>query len=103
MQKIGRPSLFKNIVEFYLTREFGKVDWKDLEYCLAAVKKYGIALAYIKKQTPDICLAAVKQDGWALQYVKEQTPEICLEAVKNEEHALKFVSEEVYNEHIFLG
>ena len=54
----------------------------DQEQCLAAVKRNGCALQYVKDQTPEICLAAVKQDGYSLRYVKDQTPEICLEAVK---------------------
>jgi hypothetical protein len=33
------------------------------------VKQNGLALEYVKEQTPEICLEAVKQDGYALQYV----------------------------------
>lgn len=39
------------------------------------------------------CLEAVKQDGLALEYVKEQTPEICLESVKQNGLALEYVDE----------
>ena len=35
-----------------------------------------MALRFVKNQTHEICLEAVKRDGLALQYVKEQTPEI---------------------------
>ena len=27
-------------------------NWNDSEYCLAAVKQYGLALEYVKEQTP---------------------------------------------------
>ena len=49
-------------------------DWNDFEYCLGAVKQYGLALEYVKEQTPEICLEAVKQYGLALKWVKNQTP-----------------------------
>ena len=69
-------------------------DWNDSEYCLMAVKQYGLALEYVKEQTPEICLEAVKQNGHALQYVEEQTSEMCLEAVKIDGQALRFVKEQ---------
>ena len=69
-------------------------DWNDSEYCLAAVKRDGYNLRFVKNQTPEICLEAVKQNGYNLEYVKEQTPEICLEAVKQYGLALKFVKEQ---------
>ena len=36
-------------------------------------------------------MEAVKQNGLALQFVKEQTPELCLEAVKQNELARKYI------------
>ena len=64
------------------------------ELCLAAVKRHGWALQFVKEQTPEICFAAVTQDGYALQFVKEQTPELCFAAVAQNELALRFVKEQ---------
>lgn len=63
---------------------------------LAAVKRYGWALQYVKEQTEEICLAAVKQNGLYLRYVSEQTEEICLAAVKQNGLALQFVNEDMF-------
>ena len=62
--------------------------------CIEAVKKYGVALSYVKEQTHDICMEAVRQDGNALRYVKEQTYNICIEAVKQNRDAIKYVIED---------
>jgi hypothetical protein len=59
-----------------------KTKWNGIRICLEAVKQDGLALQYVKNQTPEICLEAVKQDGLALKFVENKTPEICLEAVK---------------------
>ena len=64
------------------------------EICMEAVKQNGWALEYVEEQTPEICMEAVKQNGLVLQYVKEQTPEICMEAVKQNEWALTYVKEQ---------
>ena len=61
------------------------------EMCLEAVRQNGYALEFVKDQTPEICLQAVRQKGCALQYVKNQTPEICLEAVRRSCHAFQYV------------
>lgn len=58
-----------------------------------AVKKNGIILQYIKKQTPQLCLEAVKSNGLALEYVEEQTPEICLEALAQTGRAITYVKQ----------
>ena len=71
-------------------------DWNDSEYCLMAVKQYGLALQHVKEQTHEICLEAVKQNGHALEHVKEQTSEMCLEAVKEDGHALQYVKEQTF-------
>lgn len=67
---------------------------KTEEVCLAAVKQNGMALKFVREQTPKICKAAVRKSGWALPYVKEQTPEICLAAVKKRGCALEWVKEQ---------
>jgi hypothetical protein len=64
------------------------------ELCLEAVMQNGSALKLVKEQTPEVCLAAVQQDGLALRFVKEQTPELCMAAVRQNKNALRFVSEQ---------
>jgi hypothetical protein len=59
--------------------------------CLAAVRQYGGALPYVRKQTEAICLAAVRECGQALRFVRNQTPAICLAAVKEDREALRYV------------
>jgi hypothetical protein len=36
----------------------------DPKFCMAAVEQNGLALQYVKEQTPDICMTAVKQYGY---------------------------------------
>lgn len=66
---------------------------KSMNY-MEAVRKDGLALQFVEKQTLEICMEAVKQNGWALEYVEEQTPEICMEAVKQNGQALLYVKEQ---------
>ena len=76
-------------------QEIGNLEeWKDVCYCLEAVRRNGFALEYVRKQTPEICLAAVKEGGLALQYVLQHTQEICLVAVKRNGYALRYVLEQ---------
>src|SRR5574344_1247767 len=69
-------------------------DWHDPKYCIAAVKRDGYALRFVKNQTPEICLEAVKRNGFAIKFVKKQTPDICLEAIKRNGLALEYVKEQ---------
>lgn len=68
--------------------------------CLEAVERDGWALLLVKIQTPEVCLAAVRKNGIVLRYVKTQTPEICLAAVKEDWYALKFVEDRYLTEKI---
>lgn len=43
--------------------------WDNKNLCKEIVKYRGVALAHVKKQTPEICFEAVKQNKHALQYV----------------------------------
>ena len=43
----------------------------------------------------EICMEAVKQNGLALEYIKNQTPEICTVAVNNTKRALYYVSKNI--------
>jgi len=61
------------------------------------VKKNGLALYYVEKQTKAICLEAVKQNGDALKHVKKQTPEICLAAIERNISALEHVDESIFD------
>jgi hypothetical protein len=54
---------------------------------IGQVKLYGLALAYMKSQTPELRLRAVRETSFALRYIKNQTPEICLEAVRENGNA----------------
>jgi len=38
-------------------------------------------------------MAAIKRKGYMLKYVKEQTPELCMEAVRRNENALFYIKE----------
>jgi hypothetical protein len=41
-------------------------------------------------------MEAVKQNGLALRYVKDQTPEICMEAVKQNIEAYKYIDISIF-------
>lgn len=64
---------------------------QTLELCMAAMRRDGMALEYVRAQTPDICLAAVQQNGLALKHVRVQTYAICMAAVRQNANALDFV------------
>ena len=52
--------------KFYLGERMKIKDldiWKDKDYCMAAVQQNGLALEYVKDQTPELCMAAVQQNG----------------------------------------
>jgi hypothetical protein len=78
---------FMDSTDIYEVRRNGlhlkRVKKQTPEICLAAVQNFGDALEFVLEQTPEICLAAVQNFGDALRFVKEQTPEICLAAVKS--------------------
>ena len=64
--------------EFFSKRDIvfdGILDKNQYIKDLKAVKENGMALKFVKKQTPKICLEAVKQNGYALAYVENQTSE----------------------------
>jgi hypothetical protein len=63
----------------------------------------GMALRYIREQTPEICMEAVKQDGQALYFVKNQTLEICLFAVEQDGMALGYVDLNIKNHDICMA
>ena len=64
------------------------------EICMAAVQEHAIALLAVEEQTPEICMVAVMKNGLALQWVKKQSPEICMEAVQEDASALQYVEEQ---------
>jgi len=53
--------------------------------------KPGKGAGKMKNQTTDKNLSAVLRDGLALEYVKEQTPEICLAAVRQNKCAVDLI------------
>jgi hypothetical protein len=68
------------------------VDKQTDEICTMAVKQNGLALQYVDKQTDEICIIAVKQNGLALNYVKNKTSKICLVAILQNYEAKRFIS-----------
>lgn len=68
--------------------------WNDYSFCLLSVQINGLALKYIKEQTPEICMAAVQQTAYALQYANEQTDEICMIAVQQDGYLLYYVKKQ---------
>lgn len=60
---------------------------------LKDVKRYGLALQWVKEQTPEVCMAAVKKNGEVLKYVIEQTYEVCSAAVTQNRGALQYVED----------
>lgn len=57
--------------------------WENNEFCNEAVKKYGLALEFVKNQTEAVCLQAIKQSSFSFKFVKNQTEALCLEAIKD--------------------
>jgi hypothetical protein len=43
----------------------------EQEMCLKAVEFNGLALEFVKEQTPELCLKAVSNNGLALEFVKD--------------------------------
>ena len=82
-------------IKYVPAENFTCYEYKQL--CDAAVKSKPRALSLIQKERfsrhslENIASSAVKKNGMALRFVKEQTPEICLEAVKQNPKAFKFV------------
>lgn len=79
----------------YSTKEY--MNQKDNRTAMDIVRRDGMALRFIEKQTHELCLEAVKQNGLALQYVLVQSEDICLAAYKQNKKAIDYVDEE------FLG
>ena len=52
------------------------------ELKLAAVKKYGYAIEFIKNPSEELQLAAVQQDGYAIEFIKNPSEEVQLAAVQ---------------------
>lgn len=86
---------------------------QDQLVCLTAINKNGLAIEFVKKQTPELCMAAVMQtgmalkvirqpndiiemlavmrDGWAIQFVRVQTEELCMAAVTKDWDAIVLI------------
>ena len=69
-----------------------KDEFKTPDMCLLATKHYPYCIEYVPKelQIPEICLDVVKKDGILLKHIEKQSSEICLEAVKQNGLALKY-------------
>jgi hypothetical protein len=58
---------------------------------LIAVQQNGYAIKYIKKPSEALQLAAVQQDGWAIQYIKKPRLEIQIAAVQQDYRAIQYI------------
>ena len=58
---------------------------------LAAVKKDGYAIKYIKNPSEQVQLAAVSQEAYAIDYIKNPSEQVQLVAVKQEPFAIKYI------------
>jgi len=66
------------------------------EICLAAVRKNGLNLEYVKiEQTDELCYEAIAENPFALEYVKNQTLHMCFTAVKKCPESLSKVREDL--------
>lgn len=70
--------------------------WSDPIFCMKAVTRNGLALKYVKNQTPELCMIAVQQNGNALEYVNDQTYDLCLAAINQKPSAIIFVIHQTY-------
>jgi len=65
--------------------EFKNADLTTAELCMAAVKKWGVALEYVPEEfkTWELCKEAVRNCAPALWYVPERfkTVDFCMEAI----------------------
>ncbi len=79
-----------------IVEKFDSIDsyWHNYTFCIKAINQHGIALQYVKEQSPELLMEAVKQNGLALEYVKDQSSELLMEAVKQNGLALEYVKEQ---------
>ncbi|MCC0670580.1 MULTISPECIES: hypothetical protein [unclassified Clostridioides] len=61
--------------------------------CVEAVKNNGLALEFIKKQTPERCLEAVRKNGLIVRFVTEQTDIVCKESLKQNRGSIKYIKD----------
>lgn len=64
---------------------------QDEAFCLNCIKKNGMILEHIKKQTLEMCVEAVTENGLALEHVIKQSPNLCEIAVQQNCDAIQFV------------
>lgn len=59
--------------------------------CLDAVKKDGMTIRFVKKQTDLLCNEAIKNNCFAIQYIRNKTEDLCLLAVKKIGFTLQYI------------
>lgn len=69
------------------------VEDQDLDICIRAVERCGLALQYVREQTHYICMAAINENPLALQFVREQSVSLCFEAARKNTKALEYVKD----------
>jgi len=83
------------LIEFIDTASFTRREYFNL--CYAAVKSNPKVLPLIQRDRlggklwDSVMFTAVRNNGLALRWIKEQSPELCLEAVKQNPQAFAFV------------
>lgn len=80
-------------------------DCTNQDDCLAAVKKNGLNIEYIKDPSEEMCREAVRQHEWALKDVPDslKTAEMCMSAVKRDGWLLEYVPEHLKTDEICLA
>lgn len=88
-----------NKAMFMSQLKYNEMSLEELLY-INIVKKTPIYLQNIDKQTTRICEEAVRSFGYAIQYVKKQTEDIALLAVTQDGLSLEFVDKEFHTERV---
>jgi len=61
------------------------------ELCLMATSQYSSVVKDIVNPTPELLLDIVKRQPYSIYYIKNQTPELCLTAVKEKPRTLPYI------------
>jgi hypothetical protein len=87
--KFKADKIFIDLDNKCLIEDFPLFD--NLDFCKLIIKENGLALKFIKSQTPELCKLAIEKNANALQYVHIQTPELCNLAVSIDGDTLQYV------------
>ena len=85
VEKLGKKEKREWVLE---NIGFDSLDEKD---CLKALRKCGLSLRFIDKQTEEMKLVAVTQNGYALQNIYEQSDAVIDAAIEQNPDAYIYV------------